>query len=287
MAADPRWGAMEEDRAEQMNGTGNRDEAAWLAALMEKDRLGHTSRLIRGLIHNINGPLHNLSMLGEMLTNGQEQLDTFFEEAWTRAGDDSAALRTKQRDRLQRLMQQIAVLSEMLQDFSIVHEMLIGTSDVDITFALDKLAKAFRSDLFFKHRVEVRLQLEENLPPVHIPGRALVPALMHLIRNALLALTGVEEKRITIESSREGPLIRISIRDTGIGFDPLRVEELCQLFYSGWPREVLESDDLESHFGFGLFAVRTLLKPYGVRLSLAREGAESVALLEISLPEQS
>ena len=110
---------------------------------------------------------------------------------------------------------------------------------------------------------------------------------MHLIRNALLALTEAEERRLTIESSREGPLIRISIRDTGIGFDPLKVEELCRLFCSGWPRKILENDDLESHFGFGLFAVRTLLKPHGVRLSLSREGAETIAMLEIPLPEQA
>ncbi len=272
---------VKEDRVEGVQSTDIVDQSTWLAALMEKDRLGHTSRLIRGLIHNINGPLHNLSMLGEMLLHGQDQLDVFFEEQGTQRGVECASLRTKQRDRLRRVMEQIALLSEMLQDFSVVHELLFGTSDVDISFVLEKTAKAFRSDLFFKHRVELTLRLEENLPPVHIPGRALVPALMHLIRNALLALTSVEERRLTVESSREGSLIRVVIRDTGIGFDPRSVEELCRLFHSGWPREVLESDDMESHFGFGLFAVQSLLHPYGVRLSLTREEGETVAVLEI------
>lgn len=277
---------MEDHRADQIKDTAAHRETTWLAALIEKDRLGHTSRLIRGLIHNINGPLHNLSMLGEMLAHGQQRLDAFFDDERTLVAEDCNSLRAKQRDRLQRLMEQIALLSEMLQDFSIVHEMLMGTSDVDLSFVLEKLARVFRSDLFFKHRVEVSLRLEENLPPVHIPGRSLVPALMHLIRNALLALTAAEEKRLIIESCREGAWIRVAIRDTGIGFDPLNAGEFCGLFYTCWPQDVLDSDDMESHYGFGLFAVRALLDPHGVRLSLTREGAETIAMLEIPLPAQ-
>jgi C4-dicarboxylate-specific signal transduction histidine kinase len=174
----------------------------------------------------------------------------------------------------------------MLQDFSIVQELMLGETDVDICFVLNKLAKAFRADLFFKHRVEVTLHLEENLPPVNIPGRHLVPSLMHLIRNALLALGDAPEKRLVIGCSREGRLIRVVIRDSGIGFDPKKAEDLQQTFCSGWPRDVLENDEIERHFGFGLFIIRSLLHPYGVRISLTREENETIAMLEIPLPEQ-
>ncbi len=274
---------MDEDMSEGMGGRQERTD--WLPALMEKDRLTHTSRLVRGLIHNINGPLHNLSMLGEMLISGHEQLDRLLDEHGIDLGDGGVSLRIKQRDRLQRFMQQIAALSEMLQDFSVVQELMIGSADVDISFVLNKLSKVFRADLFFKHRVEVTLQLEENLPPINVPGRALVPSLMHLIRNALLALTAASEKRLCIECSRSAGAVRIAIRDTGIGFDPLKVECFYQLFYTDWPKEIREKDEWEGHLGFGLYAVQTLLQPYGVRLSLSREGSETVALLEIPLPE--
>jgi signal transduction histidine kinase len=255
----------------------------WVPALIEKDRLTHTARLIRGLIHNINGPLHNLSMLVEMLMYGQDQVDKILSAEEIRLGEVYDSLRSKQRDRLQRVMQQISSLSEMLQDFSAVHEMTGGAADVDIAFVLNKLTKAFRADLFFKHRVDVNLQLEENLPPVNIPGRDLIPSLMHLIRNALLALADAPDKKLTIECSRKDRVIRVAIRDSGIGFDPQRAEDFYHLFYSGWPKETLEKDDIERHFGFGLYVVRSLLQPYGVRMSLTRQGAETVALLEIPL----
>ncbi len=276
---------MDEGLAERKGG--QQEVRSWMPALLEKDRLSHTSRLIRGLIHNINGPLHNLSMLGEMLIHGNDQLDRLLDEQGLQLGEVGDSLRNKQRDRLQRLMQQISSLSEMLQDFSIVQEMMTASADVDIAFVLGKLARVFRADLFFKHRVDVTLQLEENLPPVGIPGSALVPSLMHLIRNALLALTDSTEKRLCIACSRHGEAVHIAIRDTGIGFDYLKVEKLYEIFNTEWPREILEKDELESHHGFGLFAVRTLLRPYGVQLSLCREGSETVALLEIPLRSQS
>lgn len=276
---------MGEDRAGRNDGL--RKPADWLSVLIEKDRLSHTSRLVRGLIHNINGPLHNLSMLVEMLMFGQEQVDKLFDDADLASADQYRVLRGKQRDRLQRVMQQISSLSEMLQDFGTVQELMLGESDVDICFVLDKLAKTFRADLFFKHRVNVTLHLEENLPPVHIPGRYLIPSLMHLIRNALLALGDASEKKLDIACSREGQLIRVAIRDSGIGFDLQKAEDLQEAFCSGWPREVLENDEIEKHFGLGLFIIRTLLHPYGVRCSLTREENETLAMLEIPLQEQS
>lgn len=274
---------MAQDRNERKDDQGK--SADWLPVLIEKDRLSHTSRLIRGLIHNINGPLHNLSMLAEMLIYGQDQVDRILDVESIALGEGYETLRIKQRDRLQRLMQQISSLSEMLQDFTAVQEMMAGEADVDIAFVLGKIAKAFRADLFFKHRVDVKLQLEENLPPVNIPGRDLIPSLMHLIRNSLLALVDAPEKKLIIECSRKGQLICVAIRDTGIGFDPQKAENLYQLFYTDWPKAILEKDDMESHFGFGLFVARSLLQPYGVRMTLAREGSETVAVLEIPLDE--
>jgi signal transduction histidine kinase len=107
------------------------------------------------------------------------------------------------------------------------------------------------------------------------------------VRNALLALSVAEEKRLGIECSRCGEQVRIVIRDTGIGFGPSEQEHLTDLFFTGWSREIREKDDQESHHGLGLYAASALLEPYGARFSLTREGAETVAIVEIPLGEQA
>jgi signal transduction histidine kinase len=255
-----------------------------LDALMEKDRICHTGKLVRGLIHNINGPLHNLSMLVEMMEQGHRQLDRLVNERSPEDREACQKLLTKQHERLDRLSRQVAALVEMLQDFMILQEIENSDSDVDLPFILKKLSKIFRADLFLKHQVEVILELQENLPPVHIPGRDLVPALMHLFQNAILALRDASQKRLTIRCRRDGNKIRVIFCDTGVGYDrSVPGEALFELFYSNWPNKSNGINNLDTSQGFGLFAVRRLMEPHGVKADLKREADETQASLEIPL----
>ncbi|MHC1745242.1 MAG: sensor histidine kinase [Syntrophobacteraceae bacterium] len=255
-----------------------------LDALIEKDRICHTGKLVRGLIHNINGPLHNLSMLVEMMEQGQRQLDHLVDTQHDRDHESWHKLLTKQHERLDRLSRQVAALVDMLQDFMILQEIENSESDVDLPFVLKKLSKIFRADLFLKHQVEVHLELQENLPPVKIPGKDIVPALMHLFQNAILALHEAPEKKLTIQCLRQGSIIRVHFRDTGIGYDAdVPEENLFELFYSGWPNKPEGLKNIEAPQGFGLYAVRRLMEPYGVKIELRREAGETQAVLEIPL----
>lgn len=253
-------------------------------ALMEKDRICHTGKLVRGLIHNINGPLHNLSMLVEMMEQGQKQLDRLVSAQEGQGHEACQKLLVKQHERLDRLSRQITALVEMLQDFMILQEIENSESDVDLPFVLKKLAKIYRADLFLKHHVEVVLELQENLPPLRIPGRNLVPALMHLFQNSILALHDAPEKRLTIHCQRHDNLIRVLFCDTGLGYDEsVSTENLFELFYSGWPNKPDALKNIEVPQGFGLYAVRRLVEPYGVRAELKRVAGETQAILEIPL----
>ena len=253
-----------------------------LDALLEKDRICHTGKLVRGLIHNINGPLHNLSMLVEMMEQGQRQLDQLVPAH--DEGDQEAChkLLTKQHERLDRLSRQVGALVDMLQDFMILQEIENSESDVDLPFVLKKLSKIYRADLFLKHHVGVHLELQENLPPIRIPGKDIVPALMHLFQNAILALHDAPEKKLTIQCQRQNNIIRVLFRDTGTGFDVTVPEEtFFELFYSGWPSTSDGLKNIETPHGFGLYAVRRLMAPYGVKAKLKREAGETQAILEI------
>jgi hypothetical protein len=79
-------------------------------------------------------------------------------------------------------------------------------------------------------------------------------------------------------------MIRVVFRDTGAGYDSSTpVDALFDLFYSKWPNRNDGQKDLDSPQGFGLFAVRRLLKRYGVKTAIKREGDETLAILEIPL----
>ena len=54
-------------------------EEQYIGALYEKDRLNYSGKFVQGFVHNANGPLHNISMLAEMLLSGLEVQDRIFQ----------------------------------------------------------------------------------------------------------------------------------------------------------------------------------------------------------------
>ncbi len=253
-----------------------------LEALFEKDRLSHMGTFIHGLIHNINGPLQNISMLVEMLSKGHEQLAEWTESAPETSPESWEAALAKQQQRFQWLSKQVAGLVEMVRDFMVVQEIEQNESQVDLRLLLNKLAGIFRADLFFKHQIEIELQIPERLPLAQIHGRDLIPALMHVFQNALEAVRGASEKKIVIECRHDGDALLIIFRDSGSG---LCVEEehqaWCDLFFSGWPEVAVTPQHAAKHFGFGLYAVRSLLERHGGGVRLLREEAQTSVILRI------
>jgi signal transduction histidine kinase len=255
-----------------------------LDVLFEKDRLSYLGKIVRGLIHNVNGPLQNISMLVEVLTRGQDQMDGLARSPQPVLRDKWDTLSEKQRQRLARLTEQVFLLSEMLRDFMVLQEIERNESEVDIKLVLQKLASIFRADLFLKHQVDLQLLMDEAVPLVRVRGRDLIAALIHLFQNAIRAVRESETKRVVIECRREADRIRITFRDSGCGLPADEdVERLFELFHTRWPELSPKADTGEKYFGFGLFAARRLLAPYGAKVGLERRGDETLSILEIPL----
>ncbi|MFP5213451.1 MAG: sensor histidine kinase [Acidobacteriota bacterium] len=247
----------------------------YLEALIEKDRLSYLSGFVQGFVHNINGPLQNISMLSEILSKGEDAQDRFVRARCTDSTEEWEGLYDGQRKRIQQLTQQVFAIADMLRDFMLLHEVERNEASVDVNLVLSKLASVFRADLFFKHQVSFDLRLTKNLPMVKVCGCHLIPSLVHLFRNALTALRGAPEKRLVLESRLEGDCVRILFRDSGCGLACR--EGLFDLFVSLWP----DQDERENHLGFGLYAVKRLLEPYGISVRLEEAEGETMAIVDI------
>ncbi len=255
-----------------------------IQALHEKDRLGFAGRFIQGFVHNANGPLQNLSMLSELLLSGLEMQDRMFKAA---GGEDPGwtELVEKQRKRLNQIRDQVFSLSGNLREFMQLHEIERSGADVDINSLLTRIAGVFRSDLFFKHKVRPELRLAKNLPPVRVPGRNIIPALFHLLQNAVTAMQDSPKKELVVETGVEGDHVLIKIIDTGCGSrDQQDPEPLFRLFESRWPNGTEEPK--LAHPGFGLYAARRLLSPYGCTVNLEFGADATTATIRVPLSKR-
>ncbi len=258
-----------------------------LDAIMHKDRPAHWGKLLYGLIHNMNGPLQNMTMLVDMIDVGRAGatppvLNGSKSEA-TRV-TDAEEKAEKQKKRLKQLAQQIQTLTSMLQDFMALDSMEQSEMETDLRLLINRLVSVYRANLFFKHNVNLELQLNEEIPRVKIPGRVLVPSFMHILDNSMAALKEAREKTLRIQCRREEGAILVIFSDTGCGLPPEAATDgfftpLRNLAQS--PSPYAHPDKRHRHFGLGLYTVCHLLDPYGVRVALAWDGMETSTILKI------
>ncbi|MGQ9749969.1 ATP-binding protein [Desulfosoma sp.] len=251
----------------------------------ELDRPAHVGRLLRGLIHNINGPLQNISMLLELMDRHQAKIDAHLFAASGSLAEALRPLCDAQRGRIQRIIDQVRLFSEMLKDFMVLHEIEVNESEVEVNLILEKLRCIYRADLFCKHQVTVQMRPAAKVPLLRVRGRHLVPALEHLMENALLSMRTSPEKTLILSSEVTAHHVVIGIQDTGCGLPQnRRGEELFEPFVTAWPDEVREADKINQHFGLGLTLALGLLQPYGATVSLMpHESGGTVA--KIFLPK--
>jgi signal transduction histidine kinase len=254
-----------------------------IRALHEKDRLNYAGKFVQGFVHNINGPLQNLTMLTEMLVAGLELQDRMFSSAGLEKENWSELL-GKQKKRLTQMREQITKLAADLREFMQLHEIERCGTEIDINILLTRMSKVFRADLFFKHHVKAELRLANNLPHIKALGSDMVPAVFHLFQNAIMALRDSPKKELIIESCKLGNEIVVKITDSGLGPpEGLDRDLLFDLFQSRWHDSDGKAASSQQHLGFGLYAARQLLLPYGFSVNLDKTDDGTSAVIRMPI----
>jgi len=86
-----------------------------------------------------------------------------------------------------------------------------------------------------KCQATVRTEFADDLPSVTADRVQLQQVVLNLLRNALDAMQTVADRPrdLLIKTEREeGDSIRLSVQDTGVGFDPQTKDRLFEAFYS-------------------------------------------------------
>jgi len=83
------------------------------------------------------------------------------------------------------------------------------------------------------HRVTLRSELAENLPPVRADFDQLLQVLLNLLANAYRAVQQNEQRReVTVFTRKEGDRIQLGVADTGSGIAPDMVSRVFEPFFT-------------------------------------------------------
>jgi PAS domain S-box-containing protein len=108
-------------------------------------------------------------------------------------------------------------------------------------------------------QVTLRTQFDEQLPVVNADRVQLQQVLLNLVLNANDAMRGVDNRarELLIVTAREAPdHVRISVRDSGVGIDPQRLEKVFEAFYT----------TKANGMGIGLSVSRSIIQSHKGRL---------------------
>jgi PAS domain S-box-containing protein len=129
---------------------------------------------------------------------------------------------------------------------------------VDLNEATREVLALSRSELQ-QERAIVRTALDDELPIVRGDRLQLQQVILNLVLNALAAMAGVDDRprELSITTHHDADdLVRLTVRDAGVGLDPQRMDQLFEAFYM----------TKTTGMGLGLSVSRSIVESHGGRL---------------------
>jgi signal transduction histidine kinase len=126
-----------------------------------------------------------------------------------------------------------------------------------------------------RNRIVLQLNLADDLPPVLGDRIQIQQVILNLLRNASDAMSTVDDRPrelLTKTEGEEGSGVRVSVKDTGVGFALQFEEKLFEAFYT------TKGDGM----GIGLSVSRSIVESHRGRLWAVRnEGPGAMFLFSI------
>ncbi|ALM51116.1 sensor histidine kinase [Halomonas huangheensis] len=173
------------------------------------------------------------------------------------------------------LTRRMADISAQLRQFSRKSD--DQTSAVSVSSCFDYALRLFQARIK-EHGVEMRYPSDSEELWVMADLVRLEQVLVNLISNALLAMSGTENPRLTFGAQRDGDMVHVWLDDNGPGIPEEQRQHIFEPFYTTRPPG--------SGLGLGLSISARIIDDFGGRLSVA-ESPDGGARFIIALPEAS
>jgi two-component system, NtrC family, sensor kinase len=174
------------------------DNSALHRQLVRSEKLAAIGQLVAGVAHELNNPLTSIVGYSELLTDEiregspRQKIEKMLREAQRMKRIIENLLRFGRQNTLEK---KSANLEMLLQDVLTLQEYQIR-----------------------QHKLDVRVEIESDLPQVALDEDQFKQILFNLINNSIDALQETRKKRITITAARRDDRVVLAFDDNGQGF---------------------------------------------------------------------
>lgn len=233
----------------------------WEKAFFEQYQDACVGRMLRGILHNLNGANQAFSLQATLFKTMFTQAEKLLQEAAATYPDCGCAL-----EPVQDLLRKRSVMAAQMEEKVATSQRIVArvlplaqlytlgeACAVSFASIVDLEMEIMTADSFFKHRVAKRVDLAPDLPPLRRNFVELHTILFTLLDNSLAALRGYDKPELRIAARRTDEALIIEVCDSGHGVAPEVSERIFEPFFS----------TREGALGVGLFLARKLATVLG------------------------
>ena len=218
---------------------------------VEAEKVAAWREIARRLAHEIKNPLTPIQLTVQQMRDKYTGKD----EAYTRLLNDCTEIVTEEVESLRSLVQEFAEFARMPRLALMPHD----------------LNAAVRDTLKLYPDQQVRLDLDDQAPPLQLDPEGFRSVLINLVENSFDAAG--EDSAISIRTRFEDPQVVLDIVDEGPGVASQDRERIFEPYVSG----------KEGGTGLGLAMVRSIVEEHGGTIAVA-DGPDGGAQFQIRLP---
>jgi signal transduction histidine kinase len=212
------------------------------------EKMAAVGSLAAAVAHEINNPIMAISGLADVLRT----LDVA----------DTAKLPEEYRTVPAMILEQakrIATITRHISEFAAPQSP--EPQLTDLNGIIRNTANFVRFDQRYR-RIELVVDEDLQLPPIHVVADHVMQVLINLLINAADAAEDVEDRKpkVTVRTSQQGKKVDVLVEDNGCGMSAETLAHACDEFYTTKPRG--------KGSGLGLFLSKNLVEQNGGSLSI-------------------
>lgn len=168
------------------------------------EKLEMVGQLAAGIAHEIRNPLTSVKGFLQLMQAAPDKIEN--------------------RDYIEIMLEEVNRIEQITNEFlSLARPTVARVSDFDLNALLVSTYQFLQSHAFM-HKVEMRLDLDENLPKISGDAGQMKQVAINLIKNAIEACRS--GGKVTISTERRGSNVQVSIIDNGKGIPPEILDKL-------------------------------------------------------------
>ena len=255
----------------------------WETAFYRQYQDACTGKLLRGILHNLNGANQAFSLQAALLKSMFSQAERFMGEAATVCPRTDCGLPAL-RDLLAKRAQMVEQMEDKLETsqrivsrtMPLAHLYgLTEDSEVSLATIVGLEMELLTADAFFKHNIDKQVEIDLDLPPLRHHCGDVHLILFTLLENAATALADSPAPALRLKLRRSGAMLVIEVRDSGPG---LALEARARIFEPFFSTH-------EGALGVGLFLAQKTAHALGGEIGVESQPGDTRFTVSLPLAE--